>query len=138
MSIWAVGGKAGAGLISNEESGLGVFGNGDLAGEAEAAHDLIGSVLDGRGAHAGNGEGREANHHADNGDDDQKLDEGEGGHLAQRRRGAEGEALAREWEGMDANGEAGEHQGRGRSPRWIPFVALWLRERLCFHSRGFA
>jgi hypothetical protein len=138
-------------------------------------------VLDGRGAHAGNGEGREANHHADNGDDDQKLDEGEGEtraetgdrkaetgtrasgrwpgslpkaarrarragaseathkeNLARRRGGAEGEALAREWGGMDANGDREGHQGRGGSPRWIPFVALWLRVRICFHSRGFA
>jgi hypothetical protein len=107
-------------------------------------------VLDGRGAHAGNGQSREADHHADDGYDDQKLDKGEGetraesgermaerGNLAQRRRGAEGEALAREWEGMDANGDREGHQGRGGSPRWNPFVASWLRVRICFHSRGF-
>jgi hypothetical protein len=32
---------------------------------------LIGGVLDCRGAHAGNGEGREADHHADNGHNDE-------------------------------------------------------------------
>ena len=85
MAVRAVGGKSGAGLISDEEGGLGIFGNGDLAGEAESAHDLIGSVLDGGGAHAGNGEGREADHHADNGDDDQKLDQGDGGGRGNRR-----------------------------------------------------
>jgi hypothetical protein len=42
-------------------------------------------MLDGRGAHAGNGQGREADHHADNGDDDQKLDKGEGGGRGNRR-----------------------------------------------------
>ena len=79
MAIGAVGGKAGAGLISYEQSSLGIFGDGNLAGEAESAHDLIGGVLDGWGAHALDGHSREADHHANNGHDDQKLDEGEGG-----------------------------------------------------------
>ncbi len=52
MAIGTIGGEARGGLIGNEQGGLGVFGDGDLAGEAEAAHDLIGGVLDGGGAHA--------------------------------------------------------------------------------------
>jgi len=51
MAVGAVGGEARISLIGDEQGGLGVFGDGDLAGEAEAAHDLIGGVLNGWGAH---------------------------------------------------------------------------------------
>ena len=54
MAVGAIGGEAivGVSLIGNQQGGLGIFGDGDLAGEAESAHDLIRGVLDGRGAHA--------------------------------------------------------------------------------------
>ena len=69
---------------------MGIFGDGDLAGEAEAAHGLLRGLADGRGAKSLHGHGGEANHHGDNGDDDEEFHEGEGqgwGILA--REGAE-------------------------------------------------
>lgn len=84
MAIRAVCRKAGISLVGNEQGGVGVFCDGNLPGKAHSAHDLIGGVLHGRGAHALHGEGREADHHADNGHHDQKLDKGEGGRFNHR------------------------------------------------------
>ena len=135
MSEWAVGGEAGIDLISDKKSGLGIFCDGNLPGEAEATHDLIGGVLDSRGAHSLHCHGRKADHHANNGHDDEKLDEGERGrggfnHGVHRGHRGGGKGLA--WR----RGSAEMGNGKGRSLRWILFVALWFRVRLCFHSAG--
>ena len=139
MAVWTVGGKAGVSLISNEQGGLGIFGDGDLAGEAESAHDLIGGVLDGWGAHALDGHSREADHEPDNCHDDQKLDEGEGVIVMRADSGsfnhnrAFGKCETSGSERVKGHRENGGGDGRGRSPRWITFVVLRLCVRLGFH-----
>ena len=55
--------------------------------------------------------------------------------MEQPKVGPEGEPSGSER--VKAHREHGGVDVKGRSLRWIPFVALWLRVRVCFHSAGF-